>query len=157
MPDDIVIKNSNICSPSSYVNQTNTGFFFFFTQYRETGSQRFKNQIFNFQSCALDAFIDVIDGVGLCRNDMEISLQLNPRHTDRILDAFFIIYQIILRHDMNDFTARRNDNPIHIIGQSTDIFNGNFIIGVSSDRSMMYRTFDVLTCDAHVDHVDLYF
>ena len=58
---------------------------------------------------------------------------------------------------MNDFTTRRNYNPIHIIGQSADIFNGNFIIGVSSDRSMMYRTFDVLTRYAHVDHVDLYF
>jgi len=45
---------------------------------------------------------------------------------------------------MNNFTPRGNDDTIHIIGQTINIFYCNFIISISCDRTMMNRTFNML-------------
>jgi hypothetical protein len=50
--DDVLMEDGDIGRSTTDINQANTGFFFLIAQHREAGSQRFQDQVFDFQAGA---------------------------------------------------------------------------------------------------------
>ena len=57
---------------------------------------------------------------------------------------------------MNDLTARRDHDPIHVFGEPADIFDADFVvIRRAGDAAMMNGASDMLAGNAHVNHANI--
>jgi len=77
MANQIVIENTYISGTTTYVHQANSCFLFFLAQNSQAGSQWLQNQVFVLQAATGYAFINILNGIGIGRDHMKISLQAN--------------------------------------------------------------------------------
>ena len=121
-------QNSNICSTTANINQTDTQFLFIICQYRITGSQLFQDNIIHFQITPVYTFDDILNRTFSTCNHMHIDFQTHSRHTNWFTNAFLIINQELLRQNMQYFLIGRNCHCSGSIHHTFQIICGNFLI-----------------------------
>ena len=73
MTDNVVFENCDIGGSAAYVNNSNSGFFFFFSEYGFGRSEGFQSERFHFQSGFLYTSCNIPDASHLSYNNVKIS------------------------------------------------------------------------------------
>src|SRR5690606_33783195 len=156
VPYYVVIKDGYVGSPATDIDEANAGLLFVFTQRCQARCKRFKDEVLDFKTCPANAFVHIVDGIGLSGDDVKIRLQPYARHADWFFDAVFVVDHVVLWHHMNNLASRRNHHPVHVLGKTLDIAYRDLIIlrGAGND-AVLNKTADMLTGNPHVNYPDI--
>ena len=97
--------------------------------------------------------VDILDGILITGDDVEVGADLYTAITDRVRDILKIIYRKFLWYHINDLVAGRNIGFVLIIDQLINFLLGDLFFGfLANDITTGLQAFDMMTGNA-----DIYF
>src|SRR5690625_3895684 len=154
--DGILLKDSQICCASAYVDQYHTCFLLLVIQNGVGRSQRFQDDIGH---CIPGAFHTAVK-VFSCRhqsgNDVNFSFHPHTAHPHRITDTILTVHNELLGDDVNNLLIRRKHNLLTILKNPFNILHGYlFLLIIDSDNPFASDTPDMVPCNTDIDSTHL--
>ena len=105
---------------------------------------------------AIDALRQVLDRGRRGGDDVDVDLEADRAHPERVLDALLAVDDEVARQDVEDLAVRRDlDRPGHL-GRPVDVLAGDLaVVAAHRDRAGRVLALDVLAADRHEGPVDL--
>ncbi len=156
MANDAFLKNGDVGRAAPDVNQGYPGFFFFFAQHGIGRGEWLQDEVAHFKPGFVYALVNVAGGSHLTGNDVEIGLEPNARHADRVFNALLVVHDEFLRKHMDDPVTGRERELVHVQDQPVQVLLADFLFkAVAVNDAAVLHALDVLAGNANVHLADI--
>src|ERR1041384_1564306 len=119
-------------------------------------SERLQHHIADVESGALHALVDVLGRSHEPRNNMDVRLEADARHADRVAHTVLSVDDELLRYHMDDSPVRRKRHALGVLDEAVHVGLRDFVLGPADrDHSPALKALDVVARDADDHRLDL--
>ena len=150
MPNNIVLKNSDVCSPATNIYNGYSRLFFFLSKYSIRRSKRFQSKRLHLKTSFSDTTNNILDRSHLPNNHMKHRLQALSVHSYRFLDFTFRVHFVFLWKHMDNLLTREHYQFFHLVFQLFYIFFSDIFIWIFPHNVIrMLQRANMLPCDSY--------
>ena len=148
------VVDGNVGGAAADVNQYHTVLFFLFGKARHGRGDRLQGDVFDMQSCGVDALQNLVYLALVASDDLEVAANGASQHADGFVGFVFVVDDETLRNDGDNLFTRSHLDALNLVNHVVDFLFLNHVarLFVADDAVFVLETLDMTTsyADEHL-------